>query len=280
MNENKDFGWPEEYSDIFNTEPREEPDEVKAEETPDGVIPETAEEVSAALTEEKVEEITSDTAGPELEPSAYRGAGTGRKESPFADSPYVLHRDPVEFEQPCFRVSEPEIPAKKQKKEKKGLGRKLIAAAAALAVLAGSCGLTAHLVNRRWEQRFDELQEDILIQVESVRAQVNGLTPQSTGISVSGTSSQGGLTTSQVYAQNVHSVVLIESTVVSNIYGQTATGVASGSGSGVAGAAVTSGVRVGSMVTPLSAPIMSEISRTLCFMRLKSSLDILSGLSE
>jgi serine protease Do len=64
-----------------------------------------------------------------------------------------------------------------------------------------------------------------------VRNQVDKLAPQSTGVSVSGTAAQGtGLTAGQVYAQNVQSVVLIESTVTANMYGQTATGVASGSG--------------------------------------------------
>ena len=215
MEENKDFTWPEEYSDIFNTQPdpEEAPEPVKEEE------PEAIQEEPAA-----------DTACPEPDPGFYRGAGTGRKESPFADSPYVLHQNRIEPEQPYVRAAEPEFAPRKQKKERKGFGKKLIAAVAALAVLAGSCGLTAHLVNRRWEEKFDDLQDDIQDQMEAVQMQVNQLTPQSTGVSVSDSDSLDGLTAGQVYARNVQSVVLIESTVVSNIYGQTATGVSSGSG--------------------------------------------------
>ena len=218
MDENKDFTWPEEYSAIFNTDsqPEEPAEEQKAEaaEAPSGEIqPEPAEEAAA-------------------EPTAYRGMGTGRKESPFADSPYVMHRSPEEPAQPYIRVPRPEEEApRRKKKEKKGIGRRILAAAGALLIVLGCCGGTAYLVNNRWEQRMDQVQENFADQLRDLQNQVNKLTPQSTGVSVSGTIASGdGLTASQVYARNVHSVVLIESTIVSEVMGQTATGVASGSG--------------------------------------------------
>ena len=212
MNENKDFTWPEEYSAIFNTdsqpeEPVEEPKAEAAEEILEEKKPETAEEAAA-------------------ESTVYRGRGAGRKESPFADSPYVIRSEPEQPREPAVREPQPEAAPRKQKKH---TGRRILAACLALLLLAGSCGLTAHLVNRRWEQRFDDLQKDFENQLESVQMQVNKLTPQGTGISVSGTGTEG-LTAGQVYARNVNAVVLIESTVVSNVYGQTATGVSSGSG--------------------------------------------------
>ena len=218
MDENKDFTWPEEYSAIFNTDsqPEEPAEEQKAEaaEAPSGEIqPEPAEEA------------------PE-EPTVYRGMGTGRKESPFADSPYVMHRSPEEPAQPYIRVPRPEEEApRRKKKEKKGIGRRILAAAGALLIVLGCCGGTAYLVNNRWEQRMDQVQENFADQLRDLQNQVNKLTPQSTGVSVSGTVAAGdALTASQVYARNVHSVVLIESTIVSEVMGQTATGVASGSG--------------------------------------------------
>ena len=218
MDENKDFTWPEENSAIFNTdaqpeEPAEEPKAEAAEALSEEIQPEPAEEAAA-------------------EPTVYRGMGTGRKESPFADSPYVMHRSPEEPAQPYIRVPRPEEEApRRKKKEKKGLGRRILAAAGALLIVLGCCGGTAYLVNNRWEQRMDQVQENFADQLRDLQNQVNKLTPQSTGVSVSGTIAAGdGLTASQVYARNVHSVVLIESTIVSEVMGQTATGVASGSG--------------------------------------------------
>ena len=218
MDENKDFTWPEEYSAIFNTDsqPEEPAEEQKAE---------AAEALSGETQPEPAEEA------PE-EPTVYRGMGTGRKESPFADSPYVMHRSPEEPAQPYIRVPRPEEEApRRKKKEKKGIGRRILAAAGALLIVLGCCGGTAYLVNNRWEQRMDQVQENFADQLRDLQNQVNKLTPQSTGVSVSGTVAAGdALTASQVYARNVHSVVLIESTIVSEVMGQTATGVASGSG--------------------------------------------------
>ena len=217
MDENKDFTWPEEYSAIFNTDsqPEEPAEEQKAE---------AAEPVSGETQPEPAEEAAA-------EPTVYRGMGTGRKESPFADSPYVMHRSPEEPAQPYIRVPKPEDSFEKPKKGKKGIGRRILAAAGALVILLGCCGGTAYLVNNRWEQRLDQVQEKFEDRLQDLQNQVNKLTPQSTGVSVSGTIAAGdGLTASQVYARNVHSVVLIESTIVSEVMGQTATGVASGSG--------------------------------------------------
>ena len=201
--------------------------EIEAEEQ----IEETNFEVSPERPEDAVSPVPEQNL-PEENIGSYRGLGAGRKESPFADSPYVMRhqaprQEPERPVPPVFPSAEPE---RKEKKPRR-LGRRLLAAATALLLVVGSCGVTAHLVNRRWERRFDALQEDIQVQVEMVRSQVEKLSPQSTGVSVSGTVSlDGGLTASQVYAQNVQSVVLIESTVTASMYGQTATGVASGSG--------------------------------------------------
>ncbi len=211
MIDNEDFTLPE----AENPEVTNENEEI------------VTEEITEQAPEETIEEPVQETVEPEMEPGVYRGRGTGRKESPFADSPYVMYHKP---EEPVFRAPQPEMIPEKPRKNKSGsVGRRILAASLALLLVAGSCGLTAHLVNRRWERRFDDLQQDFRNQMETVQTQVNKLTPQSTGISVSGTSNDG-LSASQVYARNVNAVVLIESTVVSELYGQTATGVSSGSG--------------------------------------------------
>ena len=209
MDENKEFQTLEEqFPEIYGTTAE------AAEENMEMTEETAAEETKVAAEQVPVEEPA---------PTVYRGAGAGRKESPFANSPYVMHHSQPRQE-PVYETPKPEyIPEKKPRKGKKGLGRRIIACAAALALLASSCGLTAHLVNRRWEQRFDALEENFRDQVQAVQMQVNQLTPQSTGISVSGTVAEG-LTAGQVYARNVRAVVLIESSVVTTMGTGTSTG--------------------------------------------------------
>ena len=219
MDENKDFTMPEENSGQFTPEAR-----------PEEPVEEIREEVMERIPEAPEQEAAEEAPAAETEPTVYRGAGTGRKESPFADSPYVLHRSPEAPAQPYIRVPQPEAAPEKPEKRKRGIGRRILAAVGVLLIALGSCGLTAHLMNSRWEQRLAQTQADYDARLQNLQAQVNKLTPQSTGLSVSGTGSREGLTVSQIYAANVNSVVLIESTVVSEVYGQTATGVASGSG--------------------------------------------------
>ena len=94
------------------------------------------------------------------EPGIYRGRGAGRKESPFADSPYVMNHRPTyqEPEQPRAERYEPRQEYVPRKKKKGGVGRKILACVAALALVVTSCGVTAHLVNRRWEDRTEAME--------------------------------------------------------------------------------------------------------------------------
>ena len=155
----------------------------------------------------------------------YRGSGAGRKESPFADSPYVMeHEQPRQHYQPQY-----EAPKKPRKKKKNGVGKKILACALSLAVVAGSCGITAALVNDYWDGRMDHMEEEFHQQIRDLQNQISKA--NTAGNSVSGTAvSNSGLNPGQVYAQNVHSVVLITSQVTGTVYGQTTTGVSSGSG--------------------------------------------------
>ena len=115
MEENKDLNRTEENAELTQPEQAAELPEVTLEQT----VEEAPREV---LTDEPAAE-------PEAENTSYRGAGTGRKESPFADSPYVLHRNPEESAQPYVRVPRPaEEAPRRKKKEKKGIGRRILAA--------------------------------------------------------------------------------------------------------------------------------------------------------
>ncbi len=166
------------------------------------------------------------------EPYSYRGTGTGRKESPYANSPYVMEHRPAEDSSTYTRHREPgryqtqyEVP--KKPKKKGGFWKKAVSIVAAVALVIGSCGVTAALVNDYWEDRTGRMEERFNQQIENLQKQIDSQEPIIAGNSVSSTN---GYTAGQVYAQNVNSVVLIESTVVATMYGQTATGVSSGSG--------------------------------------------------
>ena len=153
----------------------------------------------------------------------YHSRGVGRKESPFADSPYVMNHQP----QPVWQ--EPTKKVKKEKKHRSGAGKKVLAAVLALALLAGSCGITAALVNARWEERTEKMEASFSSQVEKLQKQIDSAASKQ---SVSGTGIAAGdtMTPSQVYAYNVDSVVAITATVTSTMYGQTTEGQSAGSG--------------------------------------------------
>ena len=176
---------------------------------------------------------------PVQESYVYRGAGAGRKESPYADSPYVMNHSHTN--QSYYQTSRPqtggryqpqyEVKPKPKTKKKGGSWKKIVAAVAVVALVAGSCGLTAALVNDYWENRTEQMESRFEKKLESLQSQIDAQAPAATGNSVSGTVSYvDAYTAGQVYAQNVNSVVLIECTVTANMYGQTTTGMSAGSG--------------------------------------------------
>ena len=171
-------------------------------------------------------EVPAQQEPPECE-TQYRGTGAGRKESPFADSPYVMNHSP---EQPRY-YTPPVEPEKPKKKTSGKVWKKVVAAVLAVALAAGSCGITAAVVNSRWEHemsymyqefntRMDEMQQQIVAAEKAAQ-----LAPETI---IAG--AVEGMTPGQVYAQNVHSVVLISCEITTSIYGQTTTGSSAGSG--------------------------------------------------
>ena len=173
----------------------------------------------------------------------YSGAGVGRRESPFADSPYVMnHSQQSGGYQGGYQYNPytppvpPQEPARKPPKARKKSGRKVwkpvLAAVLALALVAGGCGVTALVVNNRWEAQTQQMTQDFNSKLNELQSQIDANSNASSGVSVSGSPISNGdsLTPSQVYAQNVQSVVLISCQVTTaTIYGQT-TGTSSGSG--------------------------------------------------
>ncbi len=169
---------------------------------------------------------------PEADTGFYSNAGIGRKESPYADSPYEIHQP--EPEQPRWEEApkaEPKAPRQEKKSRKPGkTGKKILAAVAAVALVAGSCGITAGLVSSSWERRLDQVETGFQSQLAGLQEQIDKM--EDTGNSVSGSPvAAQGLTPSQVYARNKASVVAITNTVTSNAgFGQTRESTSSGSG--------------------------------------------------
>ena len=170
--------------------------------------------------------------------TSYHNAGTGRKESPFADSPYVMGEPPQEKSRPTGdwetaynHFETPKQPKVKKPREKKSRGAgPIVAAALACAVIGGIGGgaLTAHLVDSRWEKTTAEMQSSFQSQLAALESGKTGNTGN--GITVNPVSNSGKMTPAQVYAQNVESVVSITNQGVTNgMFGQEAF---TGSGSG------------------------------------------------
>ena len=71
---------------------------------------------------------------PEPAPTAYHGAGTGRRESPYANSPYVMNQPREEYRyQPH---TEPPQKPKKAKKSRKPIWKPLLAGLLVVALVA------------------------------------------------------------------------------------------------------------------------------------------------
>ncbi len=166
---------------------------------------------------------------PPQEPGSYHGTGTGRKESPYANSPYVRQQP-----QPEYQYQPQPQPPRKPPKVKKPRGsspwKKVTAAVLAVALVAGSCAVTGYLVNEAWEDRMEALEERLtnqMDQIASLQGQVNA--PGSFGASqpvIDG----NAMTPSQLYANCVSSVVAISSTIQTAGFYGTTEGSSSGSG--------------------------------------------------
>ena len=172
------------------------------------------------------------TAVPQQEASAasnpYYGTGAGRKESPFADSPYVTNHQTQHWD---YRQVDPVPPKKpaKAKNESGTLWKKLLAAALVIALIAGSCGITATVVNEQWEDRTEDMEESFSRQLDKLQNQINSIDGKQ-AVSGSAASANETMTPSQVYAYHVDSVVAITASVQSSVYGQVTEGTSAGSG--------------------------------------------------
>ncbi len=153
----------------------------------------------------------------------YHGTGTGRKESPYANSPYEMHHTPRQ-EYHYQPQTEPPVKPKKVKKPRKPMGRKILAAVLALVLVAGSCIATASVMNHRFNNVVQSMVEQHANEIGDLRNQIDSMAGNRGGITVPTDGS--AMTPAQLYASQVNSVVAISTTVQSG-YGS---GHSSGSG--------------------------------------------------
>lgn len=164
-----------------------------------------------------------------------------RKESPFANSPYVT-AVPVQQGNQTQRPAQPQTAApvkptvSSDTNEKRG--RKpwmaVISGVAVFALIVGSCTTTAACLNSYWKEQNEQLSKSFNEKLNVLEEKLEAKYPNAgTNGSVSGTPDtpvSGAMTPAQVYAQNVESVVAINCTATTNEYGQLFQSASSGSG--------------------------------------------------
>lgn len=202
-----------------------------------------------------------DVYGPTSENGTYRNAGAGRKESPFANSPYVMNHQsngnqpnytqypyyqnyqnvgqtsqlygypPQQPQQPAATPPvQPEFPPKQEKSGKKSgrsVFKTVLSAVLVLALVLGSCVVTASVVNSRWKEENRQMQEAFQQQMDAMQQQIQSIDKSGNSPAVSGKPVASGelLSPSQVYAQNVDAVVMIAGYVgTQNSYTAVSTG--------------------------------------------------------
>ena len=185
---------------------------------------------------------TEQQPGPEQPQNSgtYHGSGAGRKESPYANSPYYAYDQAYgaqerqtntegAAQQQSYAQSEQ---PKKPKKKMKSHTKHVIAAVLAAVVVVGGCGGTVLAVNNHWQNQQEKLYNDLtgkIAQLEQELERVGGVTG-SNSVSGSPVAAEGSMTPSQVYAQNVNSVVAISNQSTTNVWGQVTETASSGSG--------------------------------------------------
>ncbi|MGM9590274.1 MAG: S1C family serine protease [Faecousia sp.] len=172
-------------------------------------------------------------------PSAYHG--TGRKEFPYANSPYVMNHQP---EQTGYRYQPPRqdngnfyqpyqeapTPPKSKKPRTHGTGKRVLAAVLAVVLVAGSCGITAALVNNHWKQETQHMETSFNQKLNDLQKQIDTANSRTGTVSGNSVASGSQMSPSQVYANNVSSVVAISATIQSQSFYGVTKGTATGSG--------------------------------------------------
>ena len=119
----------------------------------------------------------------------------------------------------------PEVPKPpRQRKERKGLKR-LLCVVLVIALVAGSCGTTALMLNSYWQKEMDAMMRRMEDKIAAVQKQPEQATVASRPVSTT------GMTPGDVYAQNVNAVVAVMTEVTRrDNYGRESAGYSAGTG--------------------------------------------------
>lgn len=175
------------------------------------------------------EEVTPPQSQSEPQPSAYNGLGTGRKESPYANSPYVMNPQPSREEYHYQPQTQPPQKPPREHRSRRPVWKSIVAVVLVAVLVAGGCLITAASVNRYWEGRTEATFNTLNKKIDDLQKQIDG-TASSGGQTVQLPTDGNAMTPSQLYQANVDSVVAISSTIQTTGFYGTSTGSASGSG--------------------------------------------------
>lgn len=166
----------------------------------------------------------------EPQSGTYHAAGTGRRESPYANSPYMTGQPRSYQYQYQPQTQPPEKREKKPCRSGKSPWKTVIAAVLVVALVASGCLITASGVNRKWEQKTSQITQQLGRQIDDLQKQIDSA-PASGGTSGALPAADGSaMTPAQLYQSNVDSVVAISCTMQTTAYGQSVEGTSSGSG--------------------------------------------------
>ena len=135
------------------------------------------------------------------------------------------------YNEPQPQESEPAYipPTPKPKKERKGM-RRVVSALLVLALVLGSCGVTAFLMNQHFQKEMRNLTQQMNDKLAAVQKDVANQ-PATGAVSGKPLASGEYLTPGQVYQQNVNAVVAVTVKVDDyDIYGRPVSGFSSGTG--------------------------------------------------
>ena len=140
-----------------------------------------------------------------MQPQASFNADAGKKVSPYADSPYLSY-----FEQNGSPdLDEPPVKKPKDEKPKRSvhkIARRILSAFLVVLLVVGCCGVTAFVLNRHWEKKYDLLNDVTANKLNVLEERIKAISKSS---SASASVSQGALTPAQIYSQTVDSVVSV-----------------------------------------------------------------------
>ena len=145
--------------------------------------------------------------------SCYSGKGAGRKESPYANAPYEMHRQP----DPGYHYQPQDPPPQEPKKRSHKSFWKGFAGVLLVAVMvAVGCLITAAAVNESWEDRTEDTVSALTERIDDLQEQLEDVSTPGRGAALPTDGS--ALTPSELYNNNVDCVVAISSTVQTDSY--------------------------------------------------------------